>query len=209
MPRPACLRPSQTCGQAIQLTSVEMRTASAREDELKCLVANSTASGFVNTSAVKRTESWPLYFDTAATTRVAPEVLAAMVEALESATAFANPSSGGHLPGREAANSIEAARSTIAQELGCLSDEIVFTSGATESINLALQGVARGYSSHGRHIVTSRIEHKATLACCAALEQDGFEVTYLSPGRDGRVPPESRGGCHQAGNAVGLHHADQ
>jgi cysteine desulfurase len=131
------------------------------------------------------------YFDTAATTRIAPEVLVAIVEALGSATAFANPSSGEHIPGREVANSIEDARSTIAQELGCLSDEIIFTSGATESINLALQGVARGYANHGRHIVTSKTEHKATLACCAALEQDGFEVTYLSPNQNGRVGPDA------------------
>ncbi|WP_200373298.1 aminotransferase class V-fold PLP-dependent enzyme [Thiocystis violacea] len=110
-----------------------------------------------------KTEIMPLYFDTAATTRVAPEVLAAMVEALESSTAFANPSSAEHLPGREVANAIAAARSSIARELGVSAEEILFTSGATESINLALQGITRGYASHGRHIADRTRRHARLL----------------------------------------------
>ncbi len=133
----------------------------------------------------------PIYFDTAATTRVEPEVLAAMMEVLEGPCTFANPSSVEHIPGRAASADIHKAREAVAAELGCDPDEIVFTSGATESINLALQGIALAHAKSGRHIVTSKIEHKATLACCAALEREGFVVTYLSPGFDGMVPPEA------------------
>jgi cysteine desulfurase len=130
----------------------------------------------------------PIYFDTAATTRVAPEVREAMVQALVAPALFANPSSAEH---GEAAAVIDQARAAIAAELACETDEVIFTSGATESINLALRGVALSYANHGGHIVTSKIEHKATLACCAALERDGFSVTYLAPNPGGVVSPQS------------------
>ncbi|KAA6182247.1 cysteine desulfurase [Thiohalocapsa marina] len=133
----------------------------------------------------------PLYLDTAATTPLAPEVIAVMVEALGDPTGYANPSSAEHVPGRAAAALIEAARGRVARELGCEADEVVFTSGATESINLALRGIALAHAGQGRHIVTSRIEHKATLACCKSLEQEGFEISYVDPERDGRVSPEA------------------
>ena len=131
----------------------------------------------------------PLYFDTAATTRVAPEVLAAMVAQLAGAERFANPSSAAHIPGRAAAAVVEGARAAIAAELRCEPDEIIFTSGATESDNLALRGVALAHAQQGRHLITSRIEHQAVLACCAALETEGFRVTYLSPNRQGWIEP--------------------
>jgi cysteine desulfurase len=133
----------------------------------------------------------PLYLDSAATTRVAPEVCAAMLRHLDGSEGFANPSSGQHIAGRDAAAVIQQARAQIAGELHCVSDEIIFTSGATESINLALQGVARANAQHGRHIVTTRIEHKATLACCDALIAEGFDVTLIKPQPDGRVPSEA------------------
>jgi cysteine desulfurase len=133
----------------------------------------------------------PLYLDAAATTRVAPEVCAAMMEVLGGSRGFANPSSGQHLAGRDAAAIVDRARAEVATELGCLRDEVIFTSGATESINLALRGVALAHADQGRHLVTTKIEHKATLACCEALIGKGFEVTFVSPGADGRVAPDA------------------
>ncbi|MGZ8249858.1 cysteine desulfurase family protein [Methylomagnum sp.] len=131
----------------------------------------------------------PLYFDTAATTPLAPGVLARMVEALTDI--HANPSSSQHLPGQAAAALIESARADIAAELGCGADEVIFTSGATESNNLALRGVALAHAAQGRHLVTSAIEHKSVLACCAALEREGFEATYLAPHPGGWIEPEA------------------
>ncbi|WP_295880867.1 cysteine desulfurase family protein [uncultured Thiohalocapsa sp.] len=130
-----------------------------------------------------------LYFDSAATTRVAPEVCAAMLKHLEGTGAFANPSSAQHEAGRLAADGVEQARADVAGELCCATDEILFTSGATESINLALRGVMLANARHGRHLVTTQIEHKAALACCQALADEGFEITRVPPGRDGRVDP--------------------
>ncbi len=133
----------------------------------------------------------PLYFDTAATTQVAPEVCAEMIQVLDGSHGFANPSSGQHLPGRDAAAMIDRARSAVAAELRCQSDEVIFTSGATESINLALRGIAMAHSDQGKHIVTTKIEHKATLACCEALIAEGFDVSFVVPAADGRIVPEA------------------
>ena len=133
----------------------------------------------------------PLYFDTAATTAVAPEVFARMAELLRSPCAYANPSSSSHLLGEAAANVVASARAEIAAELGCETDEVVFTSGATEANNLALRGIALAHAAQGRHLVTSAIEHKSVLECCAALQRDGYEITYLSPNRGGWIEPES------------------
>lgn len=132
--------------------------------------------------------SKPLYFDTAATSAVHPEVLARMIEVLTGLDA--NPSSIHNL-GQAAANIVATARSQVAAELGCESDEIVFTSGATEANNLALQGVALAYGRQGRHLVTSSMEHKSVLGSCAALQEKGYEVTYVTPNRNGWVEPES------------------
>lgn len=137
------------------------------------------------------TAAKPLYFDTAATTQIAPQVLTRMVEILGSDDRFANPSSSAHLPGQAAAAIINAARAEIALELGCEPDEIVFTSGATEANNLALRGVALAHAAHGRHLVTSAIEHKAVLECCASLEREGYEITYLSPNPKGWIEPRA------------------
>lgn len=133
----------------------------------------------------------PLYFDTAATTAVAPEVFARMAELLTSPCAYANPSSSSHLPGQAAADLVASARAEIAAELGCERDEVVFTSGATEANNLALRGIALAHAAQGRHLVTSAIEHKSVLECCAALQREGYEITYLSPNRGGWIEPES------------------
>jgi cysteine desulfurase len=132
----------------------------------------------------------PMYFDTASTTRIAPEVVAMMVSCLEGGDCYANPSSQ-HQPGLSAASVVESARKKMALELGCEIDEIVFTSGATESNNLALRGVAVANADRGRHLITSVIEHKSILECCRALEHEGFEVTYLTPNRNGWIEPDS------------------
>lgn len=136
-----------------------------------------------------RSSKGPIYFDSAATTRVAPDACVAMLAHLDGTGGFANPSSGQHAAGRRAADVVERARSDVATELRCAVDEIIFTSGATESINLALRGVALANARHGRHIVTTQIEHKATLACCDALTDGGLAITRVPPGQDCRVDP--------------------
>lgn len=133
----------------------------------------------------------PLYFDTAATTQVAPEVVARMVELLGDTGTYANPSSAVHLPGQAAAAVVAEARAEIAAELGCETDEVVFTSGATEANNLALRGLALAHAGQGRHLVTSAIEHKSILECCASLQAEGFEITRLAPHRGGWIEPET------------------
>ncbi len=132
----------------------------------------------------------PVYLDYAATTPVDPAVVEAMMRCLTTAGAFANPSSS-HTPGRAAAALIERARTQVASLIGADPEEIVFTSGATESNNLAILGVARANADRGRHIVTSRIEHKAVLDPCRRLEKEGFRITYLPPDRSGRIDPGS------------------
>ena len=132
----------------------------------------------------------PRYLDYAATTPVDPAVAAAMSGCLTLGGDFANPSST-HAPGMRAAARIEAARAQVAALIGAAPDEIVFTSGATESDNLALLGVARANADRGRHVVSARTEHKAVLDPCKRLEKEGFSVTYLSPSRSGAIEPEA------------------
>jgi cysteine desulfurase len=133
----------------------------------------------------------PLYFDTAATTPIAPEVLTQIVKHLSNEGVYANPSSTAHLPGQAAAAVVAAARAEIAAELGCEADEVIFTSGATEANNLALRGVALAHATQGRHLVTSAIEHKAVLESCGSLQREGYEVTYLAPNDRGWIEPEA------------------
>ncbi|HYM41794.1 MAG TPA: aminotransferase class V-fold PLP-dependent enzyme [Steroidobacteraceae bacterium] len=128
----------------------------------------------------------PVYLDYAATTPVDPRVAAAMASCLTLEGDFGNASSG-HVFGRGAALRIERARSQVAALIGAEADEIVFTSGATESDNLAVLGVARANADRGRHVVTARTEHKAVLDPCKRLEKEGFRVTYLVPERSGLV----------------------
>jgi cysteine desulfurase len=132
-----------------------------------------------------------VYLDYAATTPVDPAVARAMAECLTTEGTFANPSSVVHTPGRDAAARIETARAQVAALVGADAEEIVFTSGATESNNLALLGVARANRDRGRHIVTSRIEHKAVLDPCKRLEREGFQVTYVTPDSSGLIGPEA------------------
>jgi cysteine desulfurase len=133
----------------------------------------------------------PVYLDYAATTPVDPAVAEAMVACLTLEGDFGNAGSATHVFGRRAAARVEVARTQVATLIGAEADEITFTSGATESNNLVLLGVARANADRGRHLITSRIEHKAVLDPCKRLEKDGFVVTYLTPDRDGRIGPEA------------------
>lgn len=130
----------------------------------------------------------PVYLDYAATTPVDPLVAEAMSECLTEAGVFANPASSTHGLGRRAQARVEAARDEVAALIGAEPSEIIFTSGCTESNNLAILGIARN-AGRGRHIVTSRIEHQAVLDPCRHLEKEGYTVTYLTPDRAGRIAP--------------------
>lgn len=127
----------------------------------------------------------PIYLDCNATTPLDPRVLEAMMPALTDA--FGNPSSETHTLGRQAKDTVEAARAQVASLIGATAREIVFTSGATESCNLAIKGVAKMYRERGNHIVVSAVEHKAVLEPCKRLEQEGFALTVLRPDSFGAV----------------------
>lgn len=128
-----------------------------------------------------------IYLDHAATTPVRREVLEAMLPSFTEH--WGNPSSI-YAAGRRARQALDESRETIARAIGARPREIVFTSGGTESDNLAVKGVAWAASARGRHIVTSSIEHHAVLHACQVLERSGFEVTYLPVDRWGRVDPD-------------------
>lgn len=126
-----------------------------------------------------------VYLDFHASTPCAPEVVAAMLPYF--AENFANPSSSIHRPGKLAGDAVSEARETIGQAIGARSQELVFTSGATESNNIAILGVARQASADRRHIITSAIEHKSVLRPCEVLRSEGFEVTVLPVNTQGLV----------------------
>jgi cysteine desulfurase len=127
-----------------------------------------------------------VYLDHAATTPLRPEVLEAMLPYLTER--WGNPSSI-HASGRDARRGLDESRETVARLLGARPREVVFTSGGTESVNLAIKGAAWAASARGRHIVTTAVEHKAVLHSCAVMGRHGFEVTYLPVDRYGRVDP--------------------
>ena len=130
-----------------------------------------------------------IYLDYAATTPVDPEVIAVMTECLGSDGDSANPSSS-HAPGRRAKARVETARAQIAARIGVSPDTVWFTSGATESDNMALIGAMHANEHRGRHLVTSILEHKAILDTARALEAQGVEVTYVDHGPDGVIDPD-------------------
>jgi cysteine desulfurase len=125
-----------------------------------------------------------IYLDHAATSPMHPKVMETMMEVMNST--FGNPSSI-HSFGREARNQIDNARETLAKSIGAKEQEIIFTSGGTEADNMALFGVAEGYQSKGKHIITTQIEHHAVLHACQKLEKMGFEVTYLPVDETGMI----------------------
>ncbi len=128
-----------------------------------------------------------IYMDNHATTPIAPEVFDAMMPYLT--THFGNAASS-HLYGKQAKDAICKARQQVANLLDCLPEEIIFTSGATESDNLAIKGTAYAQKNNGNHIITSTAEHHAVLDTCHVLEKEGFETTYLPVDRYGMVNPD-------------------
>ncbi len=129
----------------------------------------------------------PIYLDNSATTPVDPRVFEAMIPYFKEK--FANPSSI-HTMGREIRDDIEKAREKVASLINANANEIIFTGSGTESDNLAIKGIAYGLKSKGKHIITSKIEHKAVLESCSYLEENGFEVTYLSVDKNGVISLE-------------------
>ncbi len=126
---------------------------------------------------------FPIYLDYSATTPVDPRVADKMIPYLTEH--FGNPASRSHAFGWKAEEAVEEARANVAALVGCDAKEIVWTSGATESINLALKGAAEFYKTKGKHLITMTVEHKATLDTMREMERRGFEVTYLNPEDDG------------------------
>jgi cysteine desulfurase len=131
----------------------------------------------------------PIYLDYAATTPVDPRVIARMLEFLGGDAEFGNPASRSHAYGWLAEEGVETARRQVADVLCCDVREVVWTSGATESNNLAIKGAAFANRDRGRHLITATSEHKAVIDCFRWLEQQGFEVTWLAPAADGRIDP--------------------
>ncbi|MGL6028781.1 MAG: aminotransferase class V-fold PLP-dependent enzyme, partial [Legionella sp.] len=127
----------------------------------------------------------PIYLDYMATTPVDPRVVERMMHYLGPDGDFGNPASITHVYGTTAAAAVEHARRQIAHLIGAFSQDIVFTSGATEANNLALLGAARFYKNKGKHIITMSTEHKAVLDAVHQLAKEGFEVTYLEPETSG------------------------
>ncbi len=130
----------------------------------------------------------PVYMDNNATTRTDPRVVEAMLPYFTEQ--YGNAASRTHVFGQRAAEAVEAARAQVAALIGADPREIVFTSGATESDNLALKGAAAMYRRKGNHLITTAVEHRAVLDSCRRLERDGFRVTYLPVDEFGRVAPE-------------------
>ncbi|WP_110666373.1 aminotransferase class V-fold PLP-dependent enzyme [Salinicola halophilus] len=133
--------------------------------------------------------SAPLYLDYAATTPADPRVVEPMMRHLSMDGVYANPASRSHMPGWLAEQAVEGARRQVADLINADPREIVWTSGATEADNLALTGYMRANRSRGRHLITSIIEHKAIVDTARALETEGFDVTWLTPERDGTISP--------------------
>ena len=129
--------------------------------------------------------SSPIYLDYSATTPVDQRVADKMCHYLTMDGNFGNPASRSHKYGWDAETAVEQARADVAALINADAKEIVWTSGATESDNLAIKGAAHFYSKRGKHIITSKTEHKAVLDTCRQLEREGFEVTYLDPQEDG------------------------
>ena len=130
-----------------------------------------------------------IYLDNQATTPIDPAVLSAMLPYFREK--FGNAASVHHAYGREGKEAVENSRRLLAECIKGQPRDIIFTSGATESVNLAIKGVCKKYNSKGRHIITQKTEHKAVLDTCASIEKAGWSVTYLPVDSDGLVSPES------------------
>jgi len=133
----------------------------------------------------------PIYLDYSATTPVDERVAASMAECLTMQGNFGNPASRSHPFGWKAEEAVEEARRNVAELIGAVPKEIVWTSGATESDNLAIKGAAIFNKKKGKHIITMKTEHKAVLDTCRQLERDGFEVSYMDPMENGLLDLEA------------------
>ncbi len=151
-------------------------------------------------------ESW-IYLDNAATTPIDPRVLEAMMPYLTDR--FGNAASHSHAFGWEAEEAVDGARKQVARLINVNAREIFFTSGATESNNMAIKGVAAAYRAKGNHIITTAIEHKAVLDVCQVLEKQGIETTYLPVDRKGLLDPEAvRAAIRESTILVSVIHAN-
>ncbi len=132
----------------------------------------------------------PIYLDYAATTPADPRVASKMMQFLTLDGTFGNPASRSHRFGWQSEEAVDVARNQIAELVNADPREIIFTSGATESDNLAIKGAAHAHQARGKHIITSQTEHKAVLDSCQQLEREGFNVTYLTPAANGIISPD-------------------
>jgi cysteine desulfurase len=132
----------------------------------------------------------PIYLDYAATTPADPRVASKMMQFLTLDGTFGNPASRSHRFGWQSEEAVDVARNQIAELVNADPREIIFTSGATESDNLAIKGGAHAHQARGKHIITSQTEHKAVLDSCQQLEREGFAVTYLTPAANGIISPD-------------------
>jgi len=147
-------------------------------------IANKSKAG--NFAAEKSSER-PIYLDYSATTPIDERVVTEMLKYMGPESSFGNPASRSHSFGWTAEAAVETARKHVADLVGANPKEIIFTSGATESDNLAIKGVAHFNQKRGKHIVTCKTEHKAVLDSCRQLEREGYEVTYLEPEPNGLI----------------------
>lgn len=150
----------------------------------------------------ERTARGPIYLDYAATTPVDARVAAIMADCLTTEGHFGNPASTTHAYGRDASVIVERARAQVAALIGARPAEIIFTSGATESINLAILGVTRANADRRRHVVTARTEHRATLDACRQAGKEGYDITYLTPDRLGHIAAEHVAAALRADTAL-------
>ena len=151
--------------------------------------------------------SFPIYMDYQATTPLDPRVLEEMTPYFTER--FGNAASRNHSYGWDAEKAVDVARERIAKVIGADPREIIFTSGATESDNMALKGVAEMYKSKGKHIITSMIEHKAIIDSAKRLETWGYEVTYIEPPEDGITTAEMVEAAIQRRHHPRFHHDRQ
>ncbi len=156
-------------------------TATISDDACKSQLSTGTEIDLRSIRAMKL----PIYLDYSATTPVDPRVAEKMMQYLTLDGIFGNPASRSHRFGWQAEEAVDIARNEVAALVGADPREIVFTSGATESNNLALKGAASFYQKKGRHIITCKTEHKSVLDTCRQLEREGFDVTYLAPEKNG------------------------